>query len=158
MNEERDAAIVVAVANGERGAMTVEAERWGISRERVRQICKRVGLTARLLRDAKYEEARAAIATAPACYGIVNTARALHISDKVARRLDARPLPPSSGNQWRMAARAAERREAIRVLREQGMSTSAIMAETGLSRTAVCRHLRRLGTPAHKTGRPRRTI
>ena len=143
MNEERDAAIIAAVAN--RASQANQALIWDISRERVRQICKRVGLTARLLRDAKYEEAKATIAAAPPCYGIVNTAKALHIAEGVARRLGARPLPPSSGNQWCMAARAAERREAIRVLREQGMNTTEIMAELHLSRTAVCRHLKRLG-------------
>jgi len=59
MMAERDDAIIAAVARGI--SQRDVAQDWGISRERVRQICKRVGLTARLWRDARWEEARAAI-------------------------------------------------------------------------------------------------
>ncbi len=51
MNEARDAAIVVAVANGGWGGMAAEAKRWGITLERVRQICKKQGLTGYWLRS-----------------------------------------------------------------------------------------------------------
>jgi len=138
---ERDASIIAAVATGT--TMTAEAERWDICRERVRQICKRVGLTARLLRNANNDAARTTIANAPACYGITAIAGALHIETRKAVALGARTRLPQQG--VLNARLGAERREVICLLRKQGMTTTEIMRELHLSVSTVCRHLKRLG-------------
>jgi len=140
MMTERNDAIIAAVAQG--ASQAAEATRWSISRERVRQICKRVGLTARLLRNAKNDAARTTIATAPDCYGITAIAMALHIETRKAVALGARTRLPQQG--VLNARLAAERREVICLLRKQGMTTTEIMSELHLSVSTVCRHLKRL--------------
>jgi len=150
--DRRNAAIIAAVAAGT--SQLAEANRWGISRERVRQVCKTVGLTGLLLREARYEDAKAAIATAPPCYGIRATAKALRMGEKTVRRLGARDRRPECWQTGLTARQAATRREAIRVLRTTyGLTVTEIMAELHLSRGTVCRHLKRIGM-RDRSGRP----
>jgi hypothetical protein len=48
----------------------------------------------------------------------------------------------------RDAVRIVRTRDAVRALREQGYSATRIAAKLGVSKSAVCYHLRRLGVPA----------